>query len=313
MDLYYLIKRIFERDMKLDVISINKCKNHISNLNNIFIIETKDKKYIFKMYRHKGYPEENKMIFISKWLTENNIPHAKTCIYNRNDGDLPNGYIIEEHLPGIAADRLNLTEQESCDMYKRLAILTSKIHKIKFSRYGFIINGIPDCYNFTKHIEDNFIYGNHKIQNAYTAEELNKIKHILIEKLKPLDNILPCLSHIDIQLKNIIIDNDNITLIDWDDARSFPMIVDIARLTLLIELNYDNEQAENERRAEIFKKAYLNNYESDDGLYSYKKFETALHVWHGLIILNYCDDSTPQYYKIKTIVDEKLKKLKNEQ
>ena len=301
---YSLIKKVFERDIHKNVISINECENQILNINNVFKIETEDKPFIFKMYRSVGYPEDGKMVFVSQKLLEHNIPHANICVYNRNDDDFPNGYIIEECLPGITADGLELTEKETCSIYKKLAVLTSEIHKIKFTQYGFIINGLPDCANFTEHIENNFIYSNNKMQSFYTDDELNTIKRILVQKLKPCDNIQPCLCHIDIQLKNILVDGDNITLIDWDDARSFPAIVDIARLTLLIELEADDIE-----KAEIYKEAFISNYKYDDELKIYYELEPALHVWHGLVILNFFNGSKPQFNKTKAIIDEKLKLL----
>lgn len=90
-------------------------------------------------------------------------------------------------------------------------------------------------------------------------------------------------------------------MIDWDDARSFPAVVDIARLILLIELANDNE------KAEIYKKAFFDHYKSDDGFEIYKKLEPALQAWHGLVILNFFTGEKPQFDKIKAIVDEKLK------
>ncbi|GHT53166.1 hypothetical protein FACS1894106_3610 [Spirochaetia bacterium] len=307
MDNYNLIEKIFERDINKKVLSINKCENLIFNINNVFKVETKEGLYIFKLYRSIGYPEKDKMIFVSKKLYEYKIPHAKIYSYNRNDNDLPNGYIIEEYLPGITVDRCELNELETSLIYKKLALLMSDIHKIKLIKYGFIIDSEPDCITFTEHIKNNFIYGNNEIQNVYTDAELNVIKHTLIEILKPCDEIQPCLCHIDIQLKNIVINNGSITLIDWDDARSFPAIVDIARLTLLMELAYDNEQAEDKEKVAVYKKTFFDNYKSDGGLEIYKKLEPALHVWHGLVLLNFCANGSLQFYKIKANIDEKMR------
>jgi aminoglycoside phosphotransferase (APT) family kinase protein len=309
MDNYSLVKKVFERDTNTKVLSITKCEGQNLNINNVFKIGTEDKTYIFKIYHSTGYPEKDKMVFISKKLIEHNIPHARTYFYNGNDADFQNGYIIEECLPGVTADKLKLTENEICNIYSKLALLTSEIHKISFTKYGFIINGIPDCYTYTEHIRNEFKYGNYNINNAYTDKELAGIKRVLIEKLQPCDVIQPCLCHMDIQLKNLLVSGDSITLIDWDDSRSFPAVVDIARLTLLIELAYDNEHVEDYKRADIFKKAFLDNYKSDDVLKTYHELESALHVWHGLILLNFWKYDKPQFGKIKARVDKKIKLL----
>jgi len=301
-----LIEKVFKRDIKKEAISIHRCENQIFNINTVFKIETEDRPYIFKIYRSSGYPEEGKMLLVAEKLAEHNIPHARICSYNRKDDDFPNGYIIEECLPGITADRLVLSENETCDLYKKLALLMSEIHKIRFMGYGFIVDGAPDCAMFTQHLEENFIYGPNRMQGAFSDAKLEKIKRILIEKLQPCDEMQPCLCHIDIQPKNILVNGNNITLIDWDDARSFPAIVDIARLTLLIALAYDNEKAENKARAEMCRRAFLGNYRNADELKLFEELEPALHVWHGLVLLNFCVGAA-QFGKIKTALDEKIK------
>ena len=305
-----LIKKAFERDIGKEAVSIHPCKNQIFNHNNVFKIETQDRPYILKLYHSPGYPEEGKMLLVSEKLAEHSISHARIYSCNRGDDIFPNGYIIEEYLPGIPADRLDLDEKETCGLYKKLALLMSEIHQIKFANYGFIEHGAPECATFTEHIENNFIYGPNRMREAYSDAELSRIKRVLVEKLRPCDEMQPCLCHIDIQLKNILINDGNITLIDWDDARAFPGIVDIARLTLLIELAYDNVKPENPERAATYKRAFLDHYKSDDGLKTYRELEPALHVWHGLVLLNFCAAQTPQFGKIKSALDEKIERLR---
>jgi len=309
MDEHSLIKKAFEKDIGKRVVSIIKCENQIFNINNIYRVETENKRYIFKLYRSADYPEKGKATFVSRLLTEHRIPHAKIFSYNRYDADFPNGYIIEECLTGITADKLELTVNETCNVYRNLALMMSEIHKIKLTGYGFFMDTTPDCTTFTEHIESNFIYGKSKMQKFYSDEELNRIKYVLVERLKSCDNIQPCLCHNDIQLKNILVNSKDVILIDWDDARSFPAVVDIARLTLLIELANDNEKAEDIENVEVYRKAFIDNYYFSDGISVYNELESALHIWHGLVILNFCDSSKAQFYKTKTIIDNKLKSL----
>jgi len=309
MDDCTLIKKVFERDIGEEIIEIYSCRNAVFNINNVFRVDAANKSYIFKLYRKKGYPEDGKIPFIAGKLTEHNIPHAKICSYNRNDNDFPNGYVIEEYLPGVTADRLGLDNNAWCGFYKNLALMVSKVHQIMFDKHGFIINVVPDCNTLTEHIESNFVYGKHSVYDIYTSNEIESVQRSLINSLKPCDNIQPCLCHIDIQPKNVIVHNGGATLIDWDDARSFPAIVDIARLTLLIELDFDNENSAEKQRSEMLKSAFLNNYGNAETIMAYHKHETALHVWHGLILLNFCKPNTPQFHKIKTSTDAKLRLL----
>ena len=304
-----LLKEAFERDTHKQVISIRRCANLISNINHAYRIETEDKPYIMKLYRSPGYPEEGKLLLVAERLAGHSIPHAAIYSYSSGGSDFPNGYIIEECLPGITADRLALSEEETCKLYQRLAALVSEIHKIKFARYGFIIDGEPDCATFTQHLEENFIYAPNRMQSAYTDAQLEGLKRVLIERLRPCDDIEPCLCHNDIQLKNMLIDGGGIALIDWDDARAFPAVVDIARLTLLMELAYDNERPEDKRKAGMYRRAFLDNYTFDDGGKIYRELEPALHVWHGLVLLNFCSAKKPQFGKIKTMLDQKIELL----
>jgi thiamine kinase-like enzyme len=168
-------------------------------------------------------------------------------------------------------------------------------------KYGFIINCEPDDFSFSEHIKSCFIYGIYEISKVYSNDELDKLKRVIIEKLQPYDKIKPSLCHMDVQMKNIIVNDDNITLIDWDDARSFPWVVDVARLLLMIEL-------ENDTNIDLYKTAFLNNYISSD-LSVYKELELVLQVWHGLIILNFFTGGITRFNKIKNIIDEKIKLL----
>jgi len=308
MDNYSKVKNVFESDVKDKAISIYEYEDHIFNNNRVYRVDTKEKSYIFKSYKSADYPENGKINFVSNKLSENNVPHARILVNNYNS-DFPNGYIIEDSLPGITAEKLDLTIKETCLLYEKLAKLILKIHSIKLINYGFIVNCEPDSKSFTKHINKEFIYGKHNIADAYSYYELRKLKSTLISELSPLNDIQPCLCHMDIQLKNVIVYNENLTLIDWDDARSFPAVTDLARFTLLIELAFDDENPEDPERIKLFKQAFLDSYYSDGGIDLYLKFEALLHLWHGLVILNFCNPGTPQFFKTKKIVDEKIKLL----
>jgi len=176
-----MIKQAFESAIGKEAISIHPCKNQILNINHVYRIETEDRPYIMKLYRSPGYPEEGKMLFVAEKLAEHSVPHARVYSYNRGDDDFPNGYIIEECLLGITADRLALDEKETCSIYGKLADLASEVHQIKFAKYGFIERGAPDCATFTQHIENNFIYGPNRMQSAYTDARLDQIKRIVVE------------------------------------------------------------------------------------------------------------------------------------
>ena len=99
MDNYLKITRVFERDIGERVVSVRDCRSSVvlhGKVANVFAVETGEGSYIIKFYRSADYPERGKAVFVSDKLSEYNIPHAKIFSYNRDDKDIPNGYIIEE-------------------------------------------------------------------------------------------------------------------------------------------------------------------------------------------------------------------------
>ncbi len=73
-----LIIKTFEQKMKQSVYSIKKFDN-VPN-NSVYKINTKSQPYIFKVYSKRDWPEDGKVPFIHRKLTENNIPHARLFI-----------------------------------------------------------------------------------------------------------------------------------------------------------------------------------------------------------------------------------------
>jgi len=74
--------------------------------NTVYKIETDSKPYIFKIYSSKKWPEDGKLLFVNRKLKEHKIPHAEILAFSHGDINFPNGYLIEECLPGTTADRL---------------------------------------------------------------------------------------------------------------------------------------------------------------------------------------------------------------
>jgi thiamine kinase-like enzyme len=132
--------------------------------------------------------------------------------------------------------------------------------------------------------------------------KLDEIKEKLYLKLKECDSYPPVICHGDLSTKNIIVNSDGIVLIDWDDVQSLCWMSDVARLTFWMQLNYGEE-------ADIYRNAFLNNYETDHEKVAFDVLEGYLHVWYGLDYLNFAV-CTPNYYheteKIKAILQKSL-------
>lgn len=121
----------------------------------------------------------------------------------------------------------------------------------------------------------------------------------MCEELAVCDGLPAVLCHGDLSLKNIIINQEEITLIDWDDAYSLCCLDDVARLTLWMSLNYGKSMAAG------FRNAFLEHYESECDGRLFEKVESILHIWHGIDGMNYFFGK-PQYDRLKEIVRESL-------
>lgn len=121
--------------------------------NTVYRIDTESQPYIFMIYK-SDWPEDGKLLFVDSKLSEYGIPHAKILVYSRDNSDFPHGYLIEECLPGITADRLTLSQDETVEIYKKLGSLVSKLHKIKLTGYGYTGSRIAQWISFTEFMYD---------------------------------------------------------------------------------------------------------------------------------------------------------------
>jgi len=145
------VRKTFE-----DSLGTSSCFIHgldgVSN-NRVFIIEAEKKSYIFKIYAQADWPEDGKLPFVAQKLDEYKIAHARLYDSSRENEAFPNGYLIEELLPGITANKLNLTQDENIRLYEKLAAVVSEVHKIRLINYGFIGgNGIADWTSMSDYI-----------------------------------------------------------------------------------------------------------------------------------------------------------------
>lgn len=120
--------------------SVEKFEN-VPN-NSVYKISAKGKPYIFKIYKHKTWPEDGKIVFVNNRLIENNISCARVIAFDRTDPYFGNGFLIEEFLPGKNADNIIFDKEYGKEFYKKLAHLVSRVHSIHIENYGYIGSGI---------------------------------------------------------------------------------------------------------------------------------------------------------------------------
>lgn len=274
--------------------------------NRVYKIETDEKPYIFKTYSSAGWPEDGKLPYINQKLSKHNIPHAALCAFDRKDERFPNGYLIEECLPGTTADRLTLTRAETVLLFEKLAELMSRVHRIKMTGFGYIGGGVAGWGSFSEFMGDSLhdnIVGL-KERETLSESEIKSLEAEIVTRLKICDSSPSVLCHGDLSLKNVLVSGDDITLIDWDDAYALCWVADIANLTLWMRRAYGSD-------AEIYKKAFLDRYQTDGDINLFYQTEDILHVRYGLDMFNFFSGN-PNYHDVveatKTILRESLAK-----
>lgn len=294
-----IITEVFESNMKQSIRMVHRFEN-VPN-NSVYRVDTELRSYIFKIYKI-GWPEEGKLLFIDKKLTEHGIPHAKIFVYNRDNAEFTNGYLIEECLPGTTADRLALSKNQTIDLFKKLGALVSHIHQIKLTGFGYIGSGVADWSKFSDFMYNTFDENTNNLlaQNLVKRAEIEAVWDEIYQRLKVCDKYPPVLCHTDLSTKNVLINEDSITLIDWDDAYSLCWVADIAHLTLWMKQEYGSN-------AEVYRAAFLDNYKTEHDLNDFYETEDLLHVRYGLENLNYFI-GTPQYNSFKAILRDSLVK-----
>ena len=295
-----IIKKTFEDQMHKDICSIHQFEN-VTN-NNVFKIETESQPYIFKIYS-SGWPENGKLLFVTRKLAEYKIPHAKIFIFTREDKNFPNGYLIEECLTGTTADRLPLSDDETIKLFEKLAALVTQVHQIELTGYGYTGGGIADYTTFSEFMHDVLDDNSENlITNGFIeATDLTGINKKIYERLKRCDMLPSVLCHGDLSTKNILVNSNEIKLIDWDDVHSLCWVADIARLTFWMKLHYD------ECFAAACRKAFLDSYEAKHDKSIFYEIEDTLHVWYGLDYLTFFTEG-PTCERIKILLQDSRNK-----
>lgn len=276
------VERIVERALGKKVNSIIEIAN-VTN-NKVYKINVLGEKYILKLYRNIDWPENGKIPFVHKLLTEHNIPCAELIEFNKNYSDYPAGYLVEREVSGICADQIKLDKEREKQLYSDLAKMMSSIHNIPIENYGYIGDGVADYDSLSEFFDEEFDDRTSMLiqQNIYTAEEMQRMKEQFLSVIHQFDNLPSVLCHGDLSLKNIIVDEvGGLTLIDWDDAMSFNWMADISRMTFWMKMNYDSN-----RYFEL-RNLFLDHYHTDYRKDEFSKFESAFYIYVALDSLIY--------------------------
>ncbi|MDF2647983.1 MAG: Phosphotransferase enzyme family [Paenibacillus sp.] len=301
-ELIIQIRRKAEELLNAKVDDIEKLENVTNNSVYKFFCK---KPYIFKIFKQRTWPEDGKLIFVNNKLIENQINCAKIIAFDRNDSYFQNGFLLEEYVPGVNADHIVFDLKSGKELYKKLALLVSKIHRIHIDNYGYIGSGVAGYTSFIDFMNDKYDEITNVLINKklFEKKSLLEIKKPIIDRLRLCESLPSVLNHGDLSTKNVMIEEDgSLTLIDWDDAMSYNWIADIARMTYWMKFKYNDQEYEK------YRNTFLEHYSAANKQSDFDTFEKTFHVWIGLDHLNFYAN-TSQYEDTMTYFKETIEKL----
>ena len=268
-------ERIIQNHFGCSADRIEKIESAVNNFVYAFTVAGND--YFLKMYRSKDWPEEGKIPFVCRCLSQNRISCAGLVVYTRDDEIYPNGYLVEYRVSGAAADKTRLDAEQEIRLYARLAERMSCVHGIRIQNFGYIGGGTASHESLTDFLDDEFDGLKDRLKDIIPEMQLKKLEEKVLDIVRGYGDLPSVLCHGDLSKKNVILrDDGDITLINWDDAMALNWMADISRLTFWMKQNY------NEQEYTLFRRVFLDYYCTPYRKDQFDDFESAWHIYTAL-------------------------------
>lgn len=292
------IAKVIPKVLGVAVKNIERIKQ--GEVNYVYKVETEDKNILVRVARYKGWPNIDKLNWISHQLTETGIPHTKILFSDSSSKYFKFGFIIVDWIDG--EDGMSLIKEGKLSRKRaveKIAETLQKIHKISVEGFGeFNGQGKGKFRSWEERlfsfVEDEKyrkavragIYGENLHEKGIKA--MKKIIKELDYKPKSV------LTHQDATPENAIFNNDKIVLIDWDNAVGSTWIEDLAWITFWM--------------GKEVRQWFLEVYETQESLCLIEKVEKVIHLRLAITLVPYYLYSTKNYKAVEKMIG-KLKNL----
>lgn len=269
-------------------------KVHQGEVNQTYILNTQKSKFVLR-YKDFDFSYGSDQAKISELLSTKDIRQAKVVYFNNNPADK---YCVEiqEYVEGtpanIAIKEGNLSYEE---YYFKVGRLLKRIHSISLNKFGYLNKSNSNDEDYLRYLlkrmdrhilEINDYQKDFKIVHEPIVDYITNVMHSI--KLE----IEPRLIHSDPSPDNVILKSDNdIILIDWDDARADFWMRDLAWLTFYSDYNDEVYRISPKQQMILnsFSKGY-GGYKIED-----REFHELLKMLHLFLSLQMID-----YYMTET-------------
>jgi Ser/Thr protein kinase RdoA (MazF antagonist) len=201
-------------------------------------VGTRDGPVMLRVFRHSGFPREEKTRFIETTLERIGLRHARTLYVTSANPHFHNGFQVSEWLEGPNGDEALETGAVSPDdFYRELGAMLRTVHEVRLDAFGippFEREGdvFPDWAASVLDWDVARSLPRMVTEGGVSAELVSRAVRLLEQLVRETDfPVEPVLVHADPNPENVIWTAAGPVLIDWDNAISTSCAYDLAWLT----------------------------------------------------------------------------------